>query len=550
MMELNMATLPVISADFAAGLKTLLEEADYDGALDLVDCRSVAAEIKRIADYLERLLLICRIADVLDYAGRYEQARLLIGAAGGQARDRLEQFVADNGFTPVTDQDAKERKQEAWAVIHLGMSHYRIHEHKGALECFLLAKNALDILARRSLKYSGSLSRAWYCIGLVHRQENRNRQAKEAFTRSVEHGWHGIEERQQQGRSIKGFDYNLGRNYALGLGWIAYNEASLAEAKSHLVTSRRLLMGSRARFINAYVEVLHACVMMSADLGKDTLDTALVVLQRAYETLTRKSDPDDEKGNSAYAIRCANELAMASLRRALVSDEPSKEQYLRDAKEWLDVVKMSSAGQKDPRSLCKALITESRVAYTRGNYDQALEITDEAFKVGKGIEFSLIDCYITRGEALCGAKNYAGGISDFEQALSLGGLNPKVLAACHLHLAEAHFDKGNRPVAQQYLDKWKESASGAENAFLQRLAGSVSDKIGTFQDFHKPITLDLKKNARRELVAEFRGWLTDVALHNTGGNYKKAADLLNLSPGGLTKIRKAAGLPIHNKRQP
>lgn len=515
-----------------AQLQALLEAANLDDALVLVKRWDIPAILRTHRDPLEQLRLRCMIADVYDYAGLYDEARNAIEEAGKRARDRLEAFLKETrNFDPP---EGAYRKQECWALMHWGMCSYREHNYDEAGRLFKIAKECLTILQQRGVPCTGSLSRAWYSIGLVYRQTYMPSEAMEAFTQSIELAERGIAERQRTGKPIESFEYSIGKCFGLGRGWVSYNEAFLVQARGDLVQARRLLAQKKARFITAYVDIVRACVLMSAysdDLKR--LEEAIEVLRNSYAVL--------EGNHIPYALRAANELAHAHLSRARLTQ--NKEDDLGKAQQFLEIVKSSDYTQKkDKRTYCNAFITESRIHRERGDKAASLKAAENAKSVGGDIKFTRIDCQITMGEAKFWSGDYAGATNEFLRGLDWGRNSQKILAVCHLHLARAYYMNKEYSKALEHFRTWENSHLGLENAFIRKLQLSVRTLLEqVFKDF--TISFGQLRLPGRTYLDGLRRWLADTAAAQTNGDLKAAAALLGIAYNAYVNWQRKPRLP-------
>jgi tetratricopeptide (TPR) repeat protein len=532
-------------------LESLVKQANFDGALRLLDDQpDLESSISQYSGRSVALSLACMASDVLDYGGQYPTARSIIAEPGKLAETRLESFLKEP-FS-IGDDEAPRYKQESWALMHWGMAEYRRFEFDLALHRFEISRNLLDELRRQGHVYNGSLSRAWYYIGLCHRELFQNSKAKHAFSRSVQYGWYGMEARHKIGKPLDPYDYNIGKCFALGSGWIKYNEASLAEAYADLAAARRLLLNKNVRFIKDYVTIIHACVSMSANShSAQHLDESIKTLEKCQASLLLKG-VEKGKGHIGYAMRAANELALAYYRRALLEKtEADQNALFIKAEPLLQEVKAWAREVGGKRILCKALITQSRIARARvGQEAAALDCAAEAVRAGAGLRSSEIDSQIALGESYFLTKSYSEAIKAFTKALNSSDGHPKVSAACRLHLAESYLADGNSFAAREQFQLWKHTGQGVENGFVR----GMSERLQKAVDSSKtPFSLSreaVKLEDHKEAVNQMRGWLTEVALERSGGNYTDACKRLKIAYTTFVKWRNDAKLKIHAKLRP
>ena len=507
-------------------LRELLRNANYDDALALVRSSNTSALVNA-ADETDRLRQQCMVADVLDYGGSYDRAKQTIQDAGKRAKESL----LKEGRTPADLFEPAYMKQQCWALMEWGMSLYR-HATEGYTEaegCFGLAQKVLLMLDEsKALPCTGSLARSWYCLGLVHRQRKNYHLARAAFGSCVRLAGIGVEQRKERNQSTAGYDFNLARCYGLGIGYIAYDEALLSEAKSALVIARRLLMDINARFIRAYVDVIHAAAVMSGSMDLDSVEQGITELKIAYDIL---APPGGAVGHAAYALRATNELSQAYLRRARAVSPDEQETNLCVAEDHLRKVgwPFDPATTKaiEPRTKANALIIESRILRARGKHQAARDEARKAKGSAGALTFSRIDACITIGEAAYDLGEYRESIEAFEEALVLGRNSHRITAVCHLHLSRTYLKDGKPSKAADHFSKWKVLEPDIENAFITALSNRVHEMLRPEGDFHiSHAVLDL--NAKTH-VYELHHWLAVNAMRRAGDDYLLAGALLGVA---------------------
>jgi tetratricopeptide (TPR) repeat protein len=521
----------------AEELKELLGAADYDTALRQVGSWDLRSSLDNTHGLTARLQFRCMVADVWDYGGEYPNAALVIREEGRAAQARLSDIKSpaeigdDHAFV----------KQSCWALMMWGMCFYRgldnnPPDYENAKRLFLIAKNVLEQLrATGRLSCFGSLARVWYCLGLVERQDHDYRAAREAFRHSIEVAGRGIEQNRSEAVP-PAFDYHIGRCYGLGLGWISYNAARLNDGASALVIARRLMMWKRAKFISAYVDVVHAAIMLSESMDAAVIADAINLLEQSLTALLADNGPRHQ----SYAVRAWNELAGAHLRLAMVGPKAEQEERLRRAETYLRLVKESTAKvPREVRSYWMARITEARILRARGSprdYAGAFEITKEAREKNAGSKFTLIEACIGQGEAALGLgpPNYTVAIEAFEQALRIGGGSRKIAAVCHLHLCRAFLEDNQPSKAREQFALWEPLEPSVENAFIAYLGARMRERLNrTFPPFGiSKADLLRRRDADAHLNA-LRKWLAETAVAHFDGDLGRAAQLLGKGPDAL-----------------
>jgi hypothetical protein len=463
--------------DFNLALSDLekkLLSADFEGALVIVQDEvhvHLREDAVRMTPELESLRMRAMAAEVLDYFGRYVEARAVIEKDGQRCQRVLEDLRDCRVRGPQTDAQRKMLKQRCWVVIHWGYIFYRAGELAGARDRFLLCRTIAEShLTTAGYPASGTLARIYYCLGLVAREQYDYRSAKEHFTQSMAHAWQALagvaSGRRRPQRSLSSqaalTDFNIAKCLALGLAWVHYTEGELQLAIPLLLAARTLLSKSREEIIKGYVNVVYACVLRSArGDDPDLLEEAITLLREARSVfVTKKHD--------YYRVRAAYHLALAYLQKAR-NGGPAREQALEEAMSFVSEIKGYGHRADDRLFLCNAAVIESRIDRHRGNFLRALDRAREAFELGREHPFGLVDAYIARGEARFATGDSAGAEDDFEAALQAGGDNPKVRAVCLLQLARAYTQGKDVKRAAQYFEGWKTVRGRVENVFMRHL---------------------------------------------------------------------------------
>jgi hypothetical protein len=317
------------------------------------------------------------------------------------------------------------------------------------------------------------------------------------------------------------------------------------------VAARLLLAGAQARYINAYIELIHASLLLSAQSDDPTeIQKAINMLSQSYAEL----GGDDAlvrggAGHRLYALRVANRLALAHLRFAKVSSGQTRDQHLKLALAFTQKVKESEyASRIDQKTYCHSFIMESRIHREAGLHKEALTSAMKALEVGKGMAFSRIDCLITLGEAKYFMEDYSGAVEEFTQGLQDGHANRKIFAVCHLHLSRTHLRWKQPAKASFHYEAWKETSRGLENAFIRRMVNEIKNELDQLsKGFSIPEdTPDLTSKVH---LTALRHWLANSALFRAKDNYKVAADLLAVHSETTVKnwLEKKASLAERSK---
>jgi tetratricopeptide (TPR) repeat protein len=522
------------SSPLTKRLQELLDQADYDAALaELTEQITAPRELPELTHF-EAIRQACLTCEALDYGGRYAESAIVIGPYENEARQRIDTFLSPSR-QPATlnPKEADDINELCWVLIHCGMCVYRsakseTPKFEKATELFQKSRDAFLRLEQAGFIHMGGSARAWYCIGLVHRELYQYQLARKAFVQSIGLGFRGLRDR--AGKAEGSYRFTLSRCYGLGNASLSYSEASNADALSHVVAARVLLQGTKARYIDAYIDLVHASIILSA--GSDDvneIDKAILMIEDAYGQVGASAvlTQAGARGHGPYAVRVANRLALAHMRRAVASPENERKPHFDAALEFVHIVRNSSHAKRDSRAYCATYIIESRIHREAKEFDKALASAQEALNVGESMDFTRIDCYITLGEAMFAKGDYAGAVDAFKRALKDGNTNRKIFAICHLHLSQTYLKAGEPSTANVHFRTWEETGRGLENAFISSLAETIrKDLRSLFNDF--TIAKDVKDLDHERHLNALRKWLAERALVRADDNYKAAAGLLSV----------------------
>jgi tetratricopeptide (TPR) repeat protein len=527
-------------------LEQLVGEADFIKARLLV--RDLKAEFgTRIGvDDIEGLRFHCLAAEVLDHDGNYEEASRLAHKVGGQCVEMLKALTERP-----EPEDRSLWKQRAWAVLQSGFAHYRRGELKDALDRFRLIEKKIELL--RAIEYPcwGLRARLAYAIGLVHRQRHEYFEAKQAFGAAVDLVYRRIAASR---KSHQFYEWSAARALALGLGWIHYTEGSLSTAKALVNAARSLLPVKKPELIASYIEVLYACIAMSAE------STDAAIVEEAIRQLTQAHGFFAKSGHKAYQARAANELALAFLRQA-GNVVGRREELLAAAERSARQVEDFGKAQSQIRWQSNASVALSRLARARGQWPEAVACARRALDLAEAnhIRFCEIDARIALGEALLGPVDDARGNPAeaavvFGQALKQSrGRNSKDQSVIHLHLALCHLQMRQLGPAIWHFEQGQSEGRQNENAFVRRLNDKVSDRLSSERAaFVVPFDMD---DPQARLIS-FQGWLTTWALAratqdgvDARNKVGRAAALLGIGVATFQRWRANAGLPPSDYRR-
>ena len=533
-------------------LQAELAKVDFGKALDELKQHNLAILLGTNVNQKTSLQIKCLAAEIYDYFGQYDEARKMIEPDGLKCRKNLDELVRNRDLREGQGELFQENrtlfKQWVIAVLQYGYVYYRNYKYAEALEQWEACQDALTKrIVDSAYPCHGTQARVFYAIGLAHRQIGyRNYgKAKRSFADAVDYAWFDVEDGLKDGTDIALSEYRIAKSLGLGLGWVAYAEGELHLAQPLIVAARTLLANKPERLIKGYVDVIHACVEMSAHSDDPAkLDTALESLDECYRLF-------QEMGHEEYRGRTAYELSRGHLKRAISGSDGTTD---FEESRRLAIEVEGSAKQRDyARWRCNALIILSRIYRHQGRFDEALDAAKEALEHGKANDFTKVDALIALGEArfALGQKNdssedYVLAMQDFKNALDLGRNIPKIVMVCRLHLARTCARMGNFHDAFQHFANWK-AIQTIENSFIRALGAEVEKEISTLQrDFLIPFATERlnPKADERRLHGFYYTWA--MARIQPNETYKHAAALLHISPATLNKWRDEAGFPKHS----
>jgi tetratricopeptide (TPR) repeat protein len=516
------------------------------------------------------LRIKCIAFEILDYLGRHDEALKAIIAESAMCRRRLSQWDREVPLVPgqkMSGEDHKLLKQQIWLVMHWALSDYRKHSYVVAEERLNLCRRVV----RKYIEPHGAATRARlaYYLGLVYRQTYRYQPARIEFGQSIAHMWSWLEGHQDQRSELARF--HVAKALSLGISYVHYLEGAHHLARPLLVTAKLLLGNSEKEgLIGHYINVVYASVQRAAmaDSRRELLK-AIKIFKRAHEFFTRKQ-------HLSYKVKAAFELSLAYLRYAQFHGARSTDGLATAARYAKEVAEYPYT---DVEWQCRANILFSRIHRAAGKFRLAFSYADKTIKAA-GVKKSgdksamsvrvppliKVDASIAYAEVLIERSPTEQGFSEsdltkqyraaawyLETALNVGRNNPLINAVANLHLARVFILRGDANQANRHYNSALESMRKIENAFAEKLARSVGQKLeGIAGDFSVLASRDRIDHLAEE--KKLRGWLTDWARIRCQGNDSSAATLLGISKPVFYKWREEAGKerqrhrPLHATR--
>ncbi len=607
----------MITPSWIEALRALIDSANLDDAIIYIaDVRPNRLE-RDFAPELDEVLRLrarCLICEVYDYAGRREDASACIEKEGLDLLQDLEGAKRDfeKGAWKKTWDSAtalSHLKQKCWACLHLGMvAHYRTLDYGRARKRFELARDVLihiNNIKRHGIVAPAALARAYYCLGLVEREEHNLYDARKCFSDSIACAWSGIARKHPGHPCIPFLKYSIGRALGLGMAWIAYARAAMSEATAHIVGARVLFREvAGVKYLSSYVDVVHACCERSRTDDVELIEQAIKEMESAYDRLggTEILNSGEGAGHLLYAQRAAYELSVAHvgasraykrmaqkleseledaqieqdqsaqtenstsgsdtaldgeqeinrLSQGIVGAKERCQAHLDAALEHINSVEKSlrwtDPKAKDKRTRCNVLIVKSRVFRERGNFDKALLEAKAALEIGENHLLSRIDCWITLGESYFHHNEHENALREFEKARNdrRAQTNPKILAVCDLQMALCYLRANQIDIAQRIFSEWESRGSqGRSNSFVRHLAEEVKRQLS---EAAFVISGDVSDKQLQRMLDRAEEWLMDLAMRRHNNDYKKVAPLFGLGLRGFKEHRKSLKEKLSNPR--
>jgi tetratricopeptide (TPR) repeat protein len=450
--------------------------ADFDDALlrDAGDLTESLSSLKR-HDELAYLKAICTLTEINDVHGAYEAARTLIVPDASVILARRGEWSA-----PRTQRDRAVFKQRMWVLVHYAhVVLYREHRYSDCLDLLNACSTAV-----RTLLYSqhqdpcnGTLARISYGLGETYRQLHEYEEAHRCFESAIALSYESLTEkskkygqtypdRWEQERALA--THSVALIVAFGLGWMAYTQGQLTQARSFFSSARVLFFSSNDWLHKQYVELLYGCLQRSV-AGHDlpTLAQAIQTLQEPYCVFSGR--------HRSYQARAAYELALAHL----------YSRQFQDAERYNNEVLQIAEETHDVRWQCNALIVRSRI-YRRSRTSLADAAAAAETALEKAEAFNQVSCkidaLIARAEARFDMGEYDAAGADFQSALELGKGNLKTVAICHLHLCRTFLKQNNLRDAEKHFDQWRSVEPTIEHGLIHALAKEVYEALELKQE--------------------------------------------------------------------
>ncbi len=401
-------------------LERAIAMADFTTALEEVEEWPVRHPFRWTLDALDGLRLNGLASEVYGYFGRDTEAVKMVGESWTQCEKWLKELVDANASdVPGLYQEFK-AYYELCVVTGVQRAHgyYRKHDYDSALECLELCEKALSkLIVNGGFRSHAVLGCVCHAIGLVYREKGdpHYNDAKQYFSDAVDHfSLTAADSAAGQVETPALLRYRIASSL-VRLGWIVYTEGQLGMARPFVAMAQTLLAETPAHLTREYVNVVHACIEMSAHGDEfKVVDRAIDTLGKAHEVFASQTS-----GHEGYKASAAHELALANIRRAVLSHtDKEKKVYHVAAEESIDELLTYANSKQDSRWRCKANIARSRLHRCQGRYDDAVRCAKDAFADANDSPFLKIDALIARGEGHFEMRRVKSAPASFSLAAS------------------------------------------------------------------------------------------------------------------------------------
>ncbi len=483
----------------------------------------------RAKDKFNYLKSKCLVAEAFDYLGDTEAAKRAVEEGGSESFEQLQRI---DKFDDDDKRILRERVRLCLNYAHIVF--YRGSDYDNAKNVILWCRDFVMDRLRDETDFPcfGTLAKAEYFLGRIYMRQNEHEQAETCFERAIHYYDKRAERMKAECKDEKKLqeelafsEHKTGLCLGLGLGWNNFLQGRLKIALRNNVTPARVLLRRTEDALNcAYLDLLLGSIQRSLADRRDRDK-----LQEAIRRILGAETVFKQYGHGPYMARAAYELSLA---------------YLYNNE--LDKAELAVAGAEafsdktqDRMWKCRSLIVRSRIDRLRRRYTQALEFAAEALRSAREtnqVPYQ-IEALIAQGEALIMLEEIAKAREAFQQALTLNvepgsdsegkHSNPKLEAACRLHLARTYVRERMLREAQKQFDRWRELRGQIELGIVHEIAGEVEEEI---KELNKDFVIradenDLRYEKHKKALQHF---LIERATRK-GLSLQQMADALNIS---------------------
>lgn len=458
---------------------------------DLIDVvRIHGPQWRQWAQGARRLQSAVVSAEILDYYGRYREAERVLSDYGYNFPSLLASLKR-GAAQPQT-------KRKLWVGLAYAQTLYRAEHYSDTRSVLADCADVLDAVDPYQTQFFGTRARLATLVGQVLRQVGDYNEALRQFTASIifanRRFWQKTpfaELTSPDTRIVAKFSdidaatfetnrrlahWTIGKNLALGIGWIHYATGRLTDASMCLGTGTALLRPLHDSIHRAYCKLLMSAVTRAQCAHEpEQVKKVLGSIQDAALGLSK---------HHVYRMRAHYELAVAYL---YTGDLQLAARAIDSLKGFLS--QASGTAYRSARWTCNALVLESRLERLRSNTDGAERVARQAMRLAR--QKDQRSCEIAALIACAEALKEGGRPSDLDQAVGCleearasAVSNPKTGAVCTLHLCEAHVARGHVDRARSELNRWyTEYRPVVEHGFVRHLAEQVQGRWPTDGNF-------------------------------------------------------------------
>lgn len=519
--------IPVPQELFEASRR--LREANYSGhwkdqAISQLEQFAQALNGRRpftTEDEIYYLWSLCLQAEIHDYYGDYDLARLVLKDAGPELEKRMN--ADELGVSSKTLVFSRRLlRQQLWTLVFYAHCFYRDGRYKEAQE---LLENRIRGQLDRHLPLApkanadepsyGLRARVCYSLGQVKRQQADIAGVREEFMKSIEFTRQRLlaklhlypEFEVVRLREKRYSNYFLAKAFAFGLAWASYNSGELDRARAAAAAGCALLEATEDEVYKAYAQVMYAQILIAKTPPVKPGQANPPELQEAFLILKDLV----EKPESALR-RIPKFLARAQY--ALAGALFASGQYDRAeslAKTIYESTEKGSRWHLDCAALrIRILLRQEKIEEARRCSDEFLDLAREK----NTPQNARAEALLCRAEVLLKSKSNLEEIDRAlteAQALWVG--NPLATVLVHLHRARFYVLQNNATAAHHELSQWKAGERRIEQGYVHELAREVAGEIAgidnsfliTSQDMkggYDGIEDDLKRWAIRYLYSQ------------------------------------------------
>lgn len=475
-------------------------------------------------DEIYYLWSLCLQAEIHDYYGDYDLARLVLKATGPELEAKMN--ADELGVSARTLKfSGSLLRQQLWTLVFYAHCFYRDGRYKEAQD---LLENRIRGQLDRHLPLNtdepsyGLRARVSYSLGQVKRQQADIAGVREEFMKSIEFtrkrllaklDLHSKLEVVCQ-REKRYSNYFLAKAFAFGLAWASYNSGELDRARTSAAAGCALLEATEDEVYKAYAQVMYAQILIAKTPPIKPGQPNPPELQEAFSILQDLV----EKPESALR-RIPKFLARAQY--ALAGALFASGQYDRAESLAKTIYESTAKGSRwhlDCAALrIRILLRQEKIEEARRCSDEFLDLVHEKNMP----QNARAEALLCRAEVLLKSKS---NLEEIEKALNeaqaLWVGNPLATVLVHLHRARLHVLQKNASAAHHELSQWKASERRIEQGYVHELARDVANEIAGINNSFI-ITAQDMKGGYDSIEDDLKRWAIRLLYSQCGKDYLK-----------------------------